>query len=80
MQENNGVAKVDLTSKTITSIIRLGYKDFNTAENGIDVSDKDLIVAFAPWKVKGLFMPDAIANYAVNGTPYFITANECNVR
>lgn len=80
LQENNGVAQIDLTTKTISSVFGLGYKDFNTAENGIDVSDKDLVVAFAPWKLKGLFMPDAIANYTVNGTPYFITANEGDAR
>lgn len=80
LQENNGVAKVDLASKTITSVFGLGFKDFNTTENGIDVSDKDLVVAFAPWKLKGLFMPDAIASYTVNGTPYFITANEGDAR
>lgn len=80
LQENNGVAKVDLSSKTITSIFGLGYKDFNTTENGIDVSDKDEAVAFVPWKLKGMFMPDAIASYVVNGTPYFITANEGDAR
>ena len=80
LQENNGVAKVDLTTKTISSVFGLGYKDFNTAENGIDVSDKDGVIAFNPWKLKGLFMPDAIANYTVNGTPYFITANEGDAR
>jgi hypothetical protein len=80
LQENNGVAKVDLTTKTISSVFGLGYKDFNTAENGIDVSDKDDVIAFNPWKLKGLFMPDAIANYTVNGTPYFITANEGDAR
>jgi hypothetical protein len=31
------------------------------------------------WKVK-LFMPDAIANYSVNGINYFITANEGDAR
>lgn len=80
LQENNGVAKVDLATKTITSIFGLGYKDFNMAENAIDVSDKDGVVAFTPWKLKGMFMPDAIANYTVNGTPYFITANEGDAR
>lgn len=80
LQENNGVAKIDLVSKTITSLFGLGYKDFNIAENGIDVSDKDGANAFNPWKLKGLFMPDAIANYVVNGTPYFITANEGDAR
>jgi DNA-binding beta-propeller fold protein YncE len=40
LQENNGVAKVDL-AKTTTKIFPLGYKDYNKAENTIDVSDKD---------------------------------------
>lgn len=80
LQENNGVAKIDLTSKTITSLFGLGYKDFNSGDNAIDVSDKDLAVAFNPWKLKGMYMPDAIASYAVNGTPYFITANEGDAR
>ena len=80
LQENNGVAKIDLASKTISSVFGLGYKNFNTAENGIDVSDKDNAVSFTPWNVKGLFMPDAITSYTVNGTQYFITANEGDAR
>lgn len=80
LQENNGVAKVDLTSKTITAIYPLGLKDYNTAENAIDVSDKDDKVAFNPWKVKGLYMPDAISHFTVNNTPYFVTANEGDAR
>lgn len=80
LQENNGVAKVDLTSKTITAIYPLGLKDYNTAENAIDVSDKDDKVAFNPWKVKGLFMPDAISHFSSNNVPYFVTANEGDAR
>lgn len=80
LQENNGVAKVDLVSKTISKIFPLGFKDYNKAENAIDVSDKDATIAFNTWKVKGLFMPDAIASYSVNGTDYFITANEGDAR
>ncbi|WPR70839.1 choice-of-anchor I family protein [Flavobacterium sp. NG2] len=80
LQENNGVAKVDLSSKTITAIFGLGYKDFNSVANGIDISDKDGSIVFNPWKVKGMFMPDAIASYTVSGTPYFITANEGDAR
>jgi uncharacterized lipoprotein NlpE involved in copper resistance len=80
LQENNGVAKVDLTSKTITAIYPLGFKDFNTAENAIDVSDKDDKIVFNPWKVKGMFMPDAISHFSVNNTPYFVTANEGDAR
>nr|WP_294779481.1 choice-of-anchor I family protein [uncultured Flavobacterium sp.] len=80
LQENNGVAKVDLTSKTITAIYPLGLKDYNTAENAIDISDSDDKVAFNPWKVKGLYMPDAISHYTVNNVPYFVTANEGDAR
>jgi hypothetical protein len=80
LQENNGVAKVDLVSKTISKIFPLGFKAYNTAENAIDVSDKDDKVAFNTWNVKGLFMPDAIASYSVNGINYFITANEGDAR
>lgn len=80
LQENNGVAKVDLTSKTITAIYPLGLKDFNTAENAIDVSDSDDKIAFNPWKVKGMFMPDAISHFTSNNVPYFVTANEGDAR
>ena len=80
LQENNGVAKVDLTSKTITAIYPLGLKDYNTADNAIDVSDKDDKIAFNPWKVKGLFMPDAISHFSSNNVPYFVTANEGDAR
>ncbi|WP_374172511.1 choice-of-anchor I family protein [Flavobacterium tructae] len=80
LQENNGVAKVDLTSKTITALYPLGFKNFNTAENAIDVSDKDDKIAFNPWKVKGMYMPDAISHFSTNNTPYFVTANEGDAR
>lgn len=80
LQENNGVAKVDLASKTITAIYPLGLKDYNTAENAIDVSDSDDKIAFNPWKVKGLYMPDAISHFSSNNVPYFVTANEGDAR
>ncbi|WP_035644832.1 choice-of-anchor I family protein [Flavobacterium sp. ASV13] len=80
LQENNGVAKVDLTSKTITAIYPLGLKDYNTAENAIDVSDLDDKIAFNPWKVKGMYMPDAISHFSANNVPYFVTANEGDAR
>ncbi|PTS96659.1 alkaline phosphatase [Flavobacterium sp. HMWF030] len=80
LQENNGVAKVDIASKTITAIYPLGFKNFNTAENAIDVSDLDDKIAFNPWKVKGMFMPDGISHFSSNNVPYFVTANEGDAR
>lgn len=80
LQENNGIAKISLTSKTITQIFPLGFKDYNVDANGIDPSDKDNTVAFGKWNVKGIYQPDAIALYETDGVPYLFTANEGDVR
>ncbi len=80
LQENNGIARVDLQSKTISNIFPLGAKDYSIEGNGIDVSDQDVAVNFANWNVKGFYMPDAIASYSVNSVPYVITANEGDAR
>jgi hypothetical protein len=80
LQENNGVAKIDLISKQITSLFPLGFKDYSLAQNGIDIYDKDLVFFPTTWKLKGMYHPDAITNYEVNGTQYFITANEGDAR
>lgn len=80
LQENNGVAKIDLSSKTITNIFPLGLKDYNLADNAIDVSDKDGGIFMKPWKIKGMYQPDAISSFEVNKISYFVTANEGNAR
>jgi len=59
LQENNAIAVIDLTARAITKILPLGFKDFNTAANAIDVSDRDAAINFAPWKLFGIYMPDA---------------------
>lgn len=80
LQENNAIAKIDLTNKTITTIFPLGFKDYNVTENAIDISDQDGGIAFANWKVKGMFEPDAISYFENNGTQYVVTANEGDQR
>lgn len=80
LQENNGIAKVDIASKTITNIFPLGFKDYNTDGNEIDLSDKDDKMALAKWNVKGIYMPDAIAVLEQGGVPYLFTANEGDSR
>jgi hypothetical protein len=80
LQENNGIAKIDIASKTITNIFPLGFKDYNVAGNEIDVSDKDDKIAAAKWPVKGIYMPDAIALFEKGGIPYLFTANEGDSR
>ncbi|MEO7214482.1 choice-of-anchor I family protein [Mucilaginibacter sp.] len=80
LQENNGIAKIDIAAKSITNIFPLGFKDYNTDGNEIDPSDKDDKFALAKWPVKGIYMPDAIAVLEQNGIPYLFTANEGDAR
>ncbi len=80
LQENNAIAFVNLETKTVTDIKPLGYKDHTLAENSFDASDVSGDIFFGTWKVKGMYMPDAIAAYEVAGVPYVITANEGDAR
>lgn len=80
LQENNAVAVVNLASNRIDRIIPMGYKNHGLAANAIAASDK--VSATSPFVLKpyanlfGIYMPDGIASFNVNGTSYFITANE----
>jgi hypothetical protein len=80
LQENNGIAVIDLNSKTITDILPLGFKDYNVASNYMDLSDQDGGVFFKPWPVKSVYMPDGIAVMANNNVPFIFTANEGDAR
>lgn len=81
LQENNAIAKINITGKSITNIFPLGFKDYSLAANATDVSDADGAVAnFGTWPVKGIYMPDAIAVLEKNGIPYLFTANEGDAR
>ena len=80
LQENNGLARINLESKTVDDILPLGFKDYRLAKNAIDVSDKDDRIQLNPWPVFGMYQPDAIATYQANGISYVITANEGDTR
>lgn len=80
LQENNAIAVIDIASKTITKIFPLGFKDYDVAPNAIDPSDKEGGINFNPWKVSGVYMPDAIASLNYNNIPYLFTANEGDAR
>jgi DNA-binding beta-propeller fold protein YncE len=80
LQENNALARIDLMSKTIAEVFPLGFKDYSFPENAIDVSDRDDQIQLNSWPVLGMYQPDAIAAYAVDGVSYVITANEGDAR
>jgi Bacterial protein of unknown function (DUF839)/LVIVD repeat len=82
LQENNGVAKVNLATRAIEKIFALGSVDLSTQL--LDVTDQDGgIKPILGNNYVGLRMPDAIAPFTIypssnafRGKDYFITANE----
>ncbi len=80
LQENNGIAKINLQTKTIEAIYPLGFKDYSLANNSFDASDKDDVKELKSWPVKGIYMPDAIVYVKINGIEYIISANEGDAR
>ena len=79
LQENNAVAVVNIPFAKVTRISPLGLKDFAN-EGGLDASNRDDAINIQPWSVFGMYQPDAIASYEVNGTTYLISANEGDSR
>ncbi|MCH5597833.1 choice-of-anchor I family protein [Niabella ginsengisoli] len=80
LQENNAIAKVNITGKAITDIFPLGFKDYSLAGNEIDPTNDDDKYVTGKWNVKGVYMPDAIAIAEHNNVPYLFTANEGDAR
>ncbi|MFC2109966.1 choice-of-anchor I family protein [Bacteroidota bacterium] len=80
LQENNGIAKINLVSKSIEAIFPLGFKDYNLTKNAIDASDKDGETELRNWNVKGIYQPDAITAVNIHGVEYIISANEGDSR
>ncbi len=80
LQENNALAVVDLTAKTITGLVGLGFKDHLSAGNGLDGGRDDRAIAIRPWPIRGIYQPDGIATFKHHGSTYLVTANEGDVR
>ncbi len=85
LQENNAFAIIDIPTGTIDKIVALGKKDHSLPGNGLDLSDRDgpgnnplLNIINAP--IFGLYMPDGIASYEVNGKTFIVSANEGDAR
>jgi hypothetical protein len=79
-QENNAIATLDVASGRITAIHGLGFKDHSLAANAMDASDKDKAINIARWPVSGMFMPDELKSFKVNGQTFVVGANEGDAR
>jgi len=81
LQENNAIATIDLTTKTIIAVNGLGFKNFNNFNiGGLDSSDKDNAINITSKNVYGMYQPDGIAQMTIGETTYLITANEGDAR
>lgn len=80
LQENNAVAVLDIVNKTFTGVMPLNTTDHSKAGYALDASDNNGEVLIANWPVKGMHLPDAIANYTIGNTTYLVTANEGDAR
>lgn len=82
LQENNGIAELDIIAGSFKKIMPLGFKDYGQIGNEIDPSDRDTKIEFSALyaNVFGMYQPDAIAQYTYQGVPYLFTANEGDAR
>jgi hypothetical protein len=80
LQENNALLVIDLSDNSISSLFSLGFKDFSLEANAIDASNVDGAINITTWPVWGMYMPDSIAAYEVDGTVYVVSANEGDSR
>ena len=77
LQENNGVAVIDLNTLSV-DVVGLGFKDWSNYQ--IDVNENDA-VSFGRYSgLFGVYMPDTIASYSWKGATFLLTANEGDAR
>ena len=80
-QENNALVRIDIATATVTDILPLGYKDHGLAGNAMETNDEDGVITILPRPgVLGMYLPDAMAAYTVEGKTYLLTANEGDAR
>lgn len=77
LQENNGLAIVDLTDNSI-KVVGLGFKNWSDYQlDGME----DGTVSFGQYDdLYGVYMPDTIASYQWKGANFLLTANEGDAR
>lgn len=78
LQEANAIATLDIRSATVRSVKSLGFQDHGKVP--LDASDRDGVNIRTYDNVFGMFQPDAIATYSVQGRTYVATANEGDAR
>lgn len=79
-QENNALVVVDVANGAALSVVPLGYKDHSAPNAGLDAEDRSGEIRISTYPIRGMYMPDAIASYTLNGSTYLVSANEGDAR
>lgn len=75
LQENNAIAAIDIAAGKVISVKGLGFKDLSDPRNSLDlVEDGEIRLENVPFL--GMYMPDGIDAYTIDGKTYLFTANE----
>ncbi|PMH11065.1 choice-of-anchor I family protein [Vibrio splendidus] len=76
LQENNALAAIDVASAQVDAILGLGGKPWDKAKLDASNKDKNIGNLQSYAMLEGLYMPDSITSYSVDGNTYIVTANE----
>lgn len=75
LQENNAIAKIDLSERGIYDVFALGSVDHSKPGFGLDTRNNGA-VQIENLPIHGLRQPDGISHFSVDGKHYIVTANE----
>jgi hypothetical protein len=77
LQENNAMAKINLTTNALEYVKSYGVKSWEAdSNNTLDIEEEGAINMKSYTGLFGLYMPDTIAAYEIDGATYVVTANE----
>ncbi|MEC7939340.1 MAG: choice-of-anchor I family protein [Pseudomonadota bacterium] len=76
LQENNALAAIDVVTAEVDAILGLGGKPWDSAQLDASNKDKNIGNLQSYAMLEGLYMPDSITSYSVDGNTYIVTANE----
>lgn len=76
MQESSAMGVLNLESMSFDSIVDLGVKDHSVEGNELDASNKDDAINMQRYPLLGMYQPDSMSLFNIDGQDYIITANE----
>lgn len=76
LQENNAMAKIDLSNNRLSYVKSYGAKSYEIGNSTIDIEEEGSINMKNYKGLFGLYQPDSIASYIYDNNTFVVTANE----